>query len=199
MLGGPELTHRELLDRYGLVGVRLSIELIRSGRAPSAEALAAALLSLSGVPRLRELVDTRFVRRAEALKSRSALRALDTLVRSDPPPGDSRPLLYLLERIQSGAHEFTEMDLVDALQAGEHDLPEKERQAAETLLGSSGSDPRTRLSLAPDAGPQEVARAAAEQLAHWQRVASHPAATTAVRSMGPVLVRTCERLLAGAQ
>ncbi|GAA1266206.1 hypothetical protein GCM10009609_31720 [Pseudonocardia aurantiaca] len=199
VLGGPELTHRELLDRYGLVGVRLSIELIRSGRAPSAEALAAALLSLSGLPRLRELVDTRFVRRAETLKSRSALWALDTLVRSDPPPGDSRPLLYLLERIQSGAHEFTELDLVDALQAGEHDLPEKERQAAETLLGSSGPDPRTRLSLAPDAGPQEVARAAAEQLAHWRRVASHPAASTAVRTMGPVLVRTCERLLAGAQ
>jgi hypothetical protein len=196
VLGGPDLTRRQMHDRYGLVGIRLSIELIRSGHAPSAEALAAALLSLSGLPRLRELVDTRFVRRAAALKSRSALRALDALVRSDPPPGDGRPLLYLLERIQSGAHEFAEMDLVDALQAGEHDLPEKVRQAADRLLGGSGSDPQSRLSLAPDAGPQEVARAAAEQLAHWQRLASHPAASTDVRTVGPVLVRTCERLLA---
>jgi hypothetical protein len=196
---GPEVTPRQLLDRYGPIGVRLAVELIRSGRAPSAEALAAALLSASGLPRLRGLVDTRFVRRADTLKARSALRALDALIRTDPPPDGGRPLLYLLERIHAGAHEFVEMDLVDELQAGEHSLPEQERRAAERLLGGSGSDPRTRLSLAPDAGSQEVAELAAAQLAHWQRRAAHPGASAEVRAAATVLVRTCERLLTGAR
>ncbi|WP_214369542.1 ATP-binding protein [Pseudonocardia sp. H11422] len=195
---GDAVPGRELLDRLGLFGVRLAIELIRTGRAPTSAALARALLDHSGLPRLGELLDTCFVRRAEALKARSALRALDALVRTAPPADEARPLRYLLERIRSGAHELIEIDLVDALRSGALDLPDEERRAAEELLGASGPEPWARLGLATGAAPQEVARAAAVHLARWQQRASHPGSPKDVRDAAGVLVRTCEQLLAGA-
>jgi len=44
----------------------------------------------------------------------------------------------------------------------------------------------------------QVRQAAGQQLARWQRRASHPASTRAVRDAAEVLVRICERLLAQA-
>ncbi|NMI01724.1 ATP-binding protein [Pseudonocardia acidicola] len=195
---GDAAARRELLDRFGLFGVRWSIGLIRDGRAPAPEALAQALVEHSGVPRLRELIDARFARRADAWKARSALLILDALVRASPQAADARPLLYRLERIRSGAHELTEIDLVDALHAGGLDLADDARQTAERLLGASGIEPRARLGLAGDAGPQEVAAAAAAQLEYWQRRAAHPVAGKGERDAASVLVRTCEQLLARA-
>ncbi len=190
---------RELLERFGLVGIRLAVELIRSGRAPSAATLGAALVERSGMARLRELIDGRFVRRAEAMKARSALIVLETQVRTNPPPGGPSSLSYQLDQIRSGTHELTEMDLVDALRDGRPALPDAERRAAEQLLGAEGAEPRTRLALASDAGAPEVARAAGEQLAHWQRRASHPGSTSDVRKLAGVLVQTCERLLSSTE
>ncbi|MHA6796871.1 ATP-binding protein [Pseudonocardia bannensis] len=194
---GDGLSRHQLLEHLGLLGVRLSIELIRTGRAPTAAALAAALLASSGLPRLCELLDARFVQRSEAMKARSALLALESLLRASPQASDeARPLLYQLERIRSGAHELVEIDLVDALRSGAIDLADPERRAAELLLGASGTEPRVRLGLAPDAGTQEVVRTAAMQLDRWRRRASYPGATKDVRDAAGVLVRTCEQLLA---
>jgi hypothetical protein len=175
--------------------VRFAVAEIRSGQAPTRQALAAALVQGSGLPRLRELVGERLARRADVLKSRAVLLALENLVRHEPPPVDGDRLRYRLDRIRSGAYELTELDVVDAVQAGELDLPDSERSAAERLLGASGTDPATRLGLAPDATRQEVSQAAAEQLAHWQRRAANPLAGADLRKVAHVLVQTSERLL----
>ncbi|GAA5110525.1 ATP-binding protein [Pseudonocardia adelaidensis] len=171
---------------------------IRSGRAPTREALAAALLRGSGLPRLRELVDERLNRRADPLRSRGVLLALEDLVRHEPPPVGGDVLRYRLDRIRSGAFELTEMDVVDVVRAGELDLPDGERPVVERLLGAGGTDPRSRLGLAPGASQQEVSRAAAEQLARWQRHAANPLARVDLRKVTDVLVQACERLLVAA-
>ena len=186
----------ELIDRLGPAGARLALAAVRSGQAPTRAALAAALLQRSGLPRLQELVATRLARRAEVLKARSVLLALETLVRTDPPPDGGASLRYRLDRIRSGAHELTESDAVDAMRTGELYLPDPERREAERLLGAEGYDPRTRLGLAPDAGLQDVAAAAGERLGHWQRRAAHPMSGNDARTVAGVLVQTCERLLA---
>jgi hypothetical protein len=178
--------------------VRFAVATIRSGRAPTRQALATALVQGSGLPRLRELVTERLARRADALKARSVLLALEDLVRGDPPPEGDGSLRYRLDRIRSGAHELTEIDVVDALQAGELDLPESERRAAELLLGAAGTDPRSRLGLPQGAGKQEVRQAAAEQLGRWRGRAANPLAGVDVRKAADVLAQACERLLAGA-
>ena len=123
------------------------------------------------------------------------LLALETLVRTDPPPAT---LLYRLDRIRSTAHELTEIDVVDALRAGELNLPDEQRSEAEQLLGAAGPEPHTRLGLAPNAGRQEVVRSAEEQLRRWRQRAASPGAGHDVRTVAGVIVQTCERLLARA-
>jgi signal transduction histidine kinase len=137
------------------------------------------------------------VSRAETLKAHSALRALDALTRSSPRGGDREGRLrYQLERIRSETHELTEIDLLDELRSGTVSLAADEHQMAEQLLGALSADPRARLGLECDADDGEVRQAAGQQLARWQRRASHPATTRAIRDAAEVLVRTCEKLLA---
>ncbi|MGB9280777.1 MAG: ATP-binding protein [Pseudonocardiaceae bacterium] len=134
---------------------------------------------------------------AGVIKARAALLTLDAVVRSAPLTGDrAMGLCYQLEQIRSSAHELTEMDLLDELRSGVLPLADDERQVAEQLLGAASVEPRARLGLAADADSGEVRQAAESQLAHWQRRATHPASTRAVRGAAEVLVHTCEHLLA---
>lgn len=105
-------------------------------------------------------------------------------------------MLYALDRIRSGGHQLSDIDLVDALLAGEHDLPDAERRTAVQLLGGAGTDLRARLALAADAGPQELVWAATAQLQYWQRRESRPTTERGVRTVAAALVRACEELLA---
>ncbi len=193
----PTLEH-ELLDRLGPAGVRLATDLIRSGRAPTSAALAVELTRHSGLPQLVEQIQARLGRRADGLKARSALSALEALVRTEPPPAGADGLRYRFDRIRAGTHELTELDLVDALRSGELDVPDEHREASERLLGAMGPDPRTRLALAPDAGSQEIAMVASEQLVHWQKLSAHPVSGKDLRDVAAVVVLTCEQVLAGA-
>ncbi|MHA6616882.1 sensor histidine kinase [Pseudonocardia sp. DLS-67] len=198
-VGGPGAAPSGVERRVPFEGavVGVAVAEIRSGRAPTRQALAAALVQDSGLPVLRELVAERLTRRADAFRSRAVLLALEDLVRHEPPPVGGDGLRYRLDRIRSAAFELTELDVVDAVRAGELELPAGERSAVERLLGAAGPDPRTRLGLAPDATPQEVAQAAAEQLARWQRHAANPLAGVDLRKAAAVLVQACERVLVG--
>jgi hypothetical protein len=195
---GADVLDRERPVPFEGVVVRFAIGEIRSGRAPTRQRLAAALVQGSGLPRLRELVGERLTRRADVLRSRAVLLALEDLVRHEPPPVGGDGLRYRLDRIRSGAFELTELDVVDAVRAGELELPDGERLAVERLLGAAGADPRTRLGLAPGATQQEIAQAAAEQLARWRRHAANPLAGVDLRKTADVLVQACERLFVGA-
>jgi signal transduction histidine kinase len=137
--------------------------------------------------------------RAGVRKASSVLRALDALLRASPRSGDRAiKLRYQVEQIRSEAHELTEVELLDELQSGTLPLTAEERQLAEELLGAAGSEPRVRLGLTADADTTQLRLAAGQQLARWQRRASHPASTRAVRDAAEILVRTCERLLTQA-
>ncbi|OLT09073.1 hypothetical protein BJF90_44580 [Pseudonocardia sp. CNS-004] len=175
--------------------VRFAVAELRAGRAPTRAALAATLVQVSGLPRLRELVAVRLARRADALRSRAVLLALEGLVRREPPPVGGDVLSYRLDRVRATAFELAELDVVDAVRAGELHVPDGERGDVERLLGAEGTDAATRLGLPPGAPRDDVARAAAEQLAHWRRRAASPLAGPDVRTVADVLVHACERLV----
>jgi hypothetical protein len=159
---------------------------------------AAALPDDSGLAQVRELVDRRLVARGEVLKARTVLSALDSVLRGAPVRPGSRSLFYQLEEIRSGAHELVELELLDGLYSGEVRVPDDRRRAAERLLGVEGEPEWARLGCGPDAGPAELADAAAAELARWQRAAAHPTSTAASRHLADFLVRTCERLLSAS-
>jgi hypothetical protein len=117
-------------------------------------------------------------------------------MRSSPLDGERAiKLRYQVEQIRSGTHELTEIDLLEELRSGSLPLSTDERRVAEQLLGADGAEPRARLGLRPDADTAEVRQIAGQQRERWQRRASHPASTRAVRDAAEVLTLTCEQLL----
>jgi hypothetical protein len=189
----PTLQRQLLLARYGLFGVRLAHRLLRSGGPDSAGRLAAELVRRSGLAELTELLAARFAARAEVLKSRSALLALDDVVRWWP--GGTR-FLPDIERITAGAHELAELRALVAVRSGAVPLDDAAAAEVERLLGTGGS-PGARLGLPDGVAPAAVWPALVDAVQRWRARAEHPLAPPSVTRVSQVAVRTLEGL-AGA-
>jgi hypothetical protein len=189
---GPDERQR-LLRRFGVFGLRLGTVLIRQGF-DSPAALAAELLDRSGLPELRQAVDTQFVQRRDVLQARSALLAV-LRVLADVPARDGGQLAAEVERILAGAHEFAELRLLAALRSHGVTLPGELAADAETLLGEHGPAVAARLGMPADAPPAALHAAASEALDRWQRRAENPMLSRAAADACRVVVRTCEGLV----
>jgi signal transduction histidine kinase len=185
-----------LLDRLGPLGARRALRLVRSGEGDTRAALAGALVRHSGLGELQELIGSRFLSRADVLRSRTVLVGLDALMQATPPTDDARRLQYQLERVRTGAHELRELEILDMLRGGELHLPDEQRYAAERLLGADGDGFCSRLALAADATAEQVRAAATAQVVRWRQIADHPFVPARVRDAARVLVWTGERLAA---
>ncbi|WP_214406541.1 dynamin family protein [Pseudonocardia lacus] len=195
---GLGVAHRRaLLARFGLFGLRLSTMLIRQGL-DSPAALATELVRRSGLEDLQRVLHSQFAERRDLLKARSALLALERLLRTDPRPG-AAGLVGEVERIFAGAHEFTELRLLSALRSRAVALPASVVGEAERLLGDAGAAATTRLGLPADVGPEHVRAAALDALSRWQDLAENPMTARAAADACRVLIRTCEGLLVGAE
>jgi hypothetical protein len=170
------------------------VTLIRQGTDTTA-ALAEELVRRSGLDELRSVLTTQFTERRDLLKARSALLALDSVLRGDPR-ADIGPLRGDVERILAGAHEFAELRLLSALRSGAVNLPKAELDEAERLLGGSGGAPEVRLGQPPGSGADELRQAALEALARWHRRAENPLSGRAVADACRVVVRSCEGMVA---
>jgi len=194
-LGLTDLERAHLLARFGLFGIRLGSTLLRREVATTATQLARELLRRSGLEDLREVLGSLFLQRRDVLKSRSALLAVDALVRLDPRSGTDK-LGARVEEIVAGAHPFRELSVLSSLRSGM--LGGKPEQVAELerLVGGSGDAPHNRLGLAADASPEELRAAAADALSRWRRRAEHPLTSYHLAVAARIAVRSCEGLLA---
>jgi hypothetical protein len=183
-----------LIQRLGLFGLRLSVDLVRSRKAPAAPALAAALVEASGVPRLQELLFTQFAERSRALKARSALSTLDAVLRQPGWPEADR-FRSRSEQIAAGAHEVVEIRLLNSLRADEIDLPDAQVDEADRLLGGSGASAAARLGVPPETSPAELQRMAIDALGRWKQTAEHPLSSIPVKKAALAVVRSCEGVL----
>ena len=183
---------RRLLDRFGLFGIRLSTSLVRQG-ADRPATLATELVSRSGLGELEEVLHTQFTERRDVLKARSALLAVDSLLRGGRR---SEPLAREIEKVLAGAHEFTELRLLAALRSGTVSLPAPDAAEAERLLGDTGTAPATRLGLT-DEPADELRQATFAALDRWQRHAVNPMLGLGTVQACRAVVRSCEGILAG--
>jgi Dynamin family len=190
-----ELERAHLLSRLGLFGVRLSVELIRSGAAPTAMELSKDLARRSGITRLRSILSRQFEDRSRVLKARSAIAALEDLLNADACEGSSG-LLAQVEQISSSAHEFEEARLLDQLRSGGIQMGVDRTDRLDRLMGGSGHDVASRLGLGADTGEENVRRAALQELALWQRVAEHPLSSRSTQVAARAATRTLEGLVA---
>jgi hypothetical protein len=118
------------------------------------------------------------------LKARSALLQLTKLQHDTPLTAD-------VERVVTGAHEFAEIRLLDALRAGRVQLPDDVFDEAERLLGAHGATVDARLGSVVD-----HRTAALDALTEWQRIAENPRSSRQLVHTARVIVRTCEGILA---
>jgi hypothetical protein len=195
--GLPSRAEREgLLLRFGLFGLRLSIQLVREGAISDSSGLAAALLARSGLEPLRQILLSQFADRADALKARSAILAIQSILAGRA--GESSELTAQVERILSGAHELAEIRLLAVLRAGAVPFRPEEAEDAERLLGIAGTSPAARLGLPAEADAGTIATAARTTLARWQDRAINPMSTRVITEAARILARTCEGILAWA-
>jgi hypothetical protein len=184
-----------LLDRFGLFGVRVSVEMIRTGAVSTASELAARLADLSGLDRLRSVVLEQFERRSKILKARSALAILDDVLRSGGCR-DAPRLLGAAEELRSSTREFEEFGLLVSLRSGQVELKPDQLAELDRLLGGSGHDASTRLGLPAAADGAEIREAALRSLAGWQQVAEHPLSDRTAQLAAGVAMRTLEGIVA---
>jgi hypothetical protein len=187
-------TRARLLDRFGLFGLRLSMMLLGQGVADPGK-LSAELVRRSGLDDLRGVLAAQFTERRDLLKARSALIAVDLVLRNEPRP-QAAPIAAEMERILAGAHEFAELRLLSDLRSKVVKLPKDLVEEAERLLGGDGGAAATRLGLPPDAPGRELRAAALDALGRWRRRAESPLASRSTAEAARVIVRSCEGVLA---
>jgi hypothetical protein len=194
-LGLTSIEREQLLYRFGLFGVRLGSTLLRRRTESTATDLAAELAERSGLNDLQDVLRSLFFERRDVLKSRSALLALDALVRGQRRPG-SDAIGAEVEEIIASAHPFNELRVLSSLRAGWVSGKPEVIEDLERLIGGAGSAPHVRLQLPPDAEPGALSSAAAEALARWQRRAENPMTAHELSVAARVAIRSCEGMLA---
>jgi hypothetical protein len=192
-----ELEREHLLQRFGLFGLRLSVDLITSQVVSTASELAAELAERSGLNRLRLAVLRQFEGRSRVLKARSALAVLTDVLRDDGCT-DSAALASAVEQLTSSTHDFEEVRLLSALRSGSIELRQDRLIELDRILGGSGHDPSSRLGLPPGSDPDELSRAALATLATWQRLAEHPLTSRSAQVAARTATRTLEGIVAAS-
>ncbi|HTW20056.1 MAG TPA: dynamin family protein [Mycobacteriales bacterium] len=181
----------ELVERFGLYGVRYAVEWLARSPDATAAQLAAALAEVSGLTQLRRTVGSQIAARAGLLKARSAMTALARLVAAYPVDGLAEPL----EALMAGAHELAELRLLNALRLGGIPLPDDLLAEAEELLERSGQPPAARIGLPAEAEPPEVRQALLTRLDAWRRRAENPLSKQAAVDASRVMIRSYEGML----
>lgn len=187
-------TRTALLDRFGMFGIRLVTTLIRQGFT-SVEALSEELVARSGLADVRESIRQCFTDRNDVLKARSALLALEVVLRMEPRPA-ARRMVTALESLVVSAHEFRELRLLAALHGGRTVLPDPLADEARRLVGGIGTALPARLGFSRETSGHELQGALSDALRRWQEQSENHALGNGQRRAARVVVRSCEGMLA---
>ncbi|MDQ3678377.1 MAG: 50S ribosome-binding GTPase, partial [Actinomycetota bacterium] len=195
----PETQRRRLAALLDLFGIGRALELIDAG-ADGAGALERELRKISGIDRLRTLLDETFAQRADALKANAALEALSRISWQAADAQSAPALLELREavedlRLEPDMRVIAEIWAAQAAAAPETLLPESLQ--ADIALLMRTSDPAGKVGLPPGASARQVQSAARERIAQWREYANLNAATEAEARIARIMYRSFEALAAG--
>ncbi|MBB4685705.1 GTPase [Amycolatopsis jiangsuensis] len=186
-------TRRSLVTRFSLFGVKLALTLIRTG-CDNRLKLSAELVRRSGLGELQDTIAGCFAARAEALRARTAVISLETVLQAEPRPYSDR-LAARVERFSATAHDFRELRLIADIRGGRTALSGEPAEEAVQLLGAQGTTPEERLGLETGSDPQDVYEAGLDAVLRWRHEAERPDRAPAERAAAHVVVRSVEGLL----
>ena len=187
-------TRAQLLDRFGMFGLRISIAVLRAGAATDSVTLADELLERSGLVALRDVIDQQFAQRSELLKAHTALVSLRRFVQLHPIPATPY-IIADIDPLLADTHAFEELRLLSQLRSRPTNLTDDEMASLRRIIGGSGTDAASRLGLSQeslDDGPR-AAFAAAQR---WRRRAEHPLNDPFTTRACRAAVRSAEALVA---
>jgi hypothetical protein len=188
---------RNLLDRLGLFGVRIGVDLVRKQNATTAAALAPLLVERSGLRKLQKLIGEHFLPRARVLQSRTALVALRSLARDLQK--DNAALADRLDReaeqIEASAVDFARVRAMHLVASGTVTVRDGERADLDRLLLGDGL---VALGVGPGADPEQVRAAALAGVERWRSRSADPLAAPALVEVFETAARVCESLYASA-
>lgn len=188
----------ELLRRFGLFGLRASIDRIAAGRIGTAAELSEELLELSGIRGLQRLLAERYMARAQALKTRTALagvRSIATRLERRGTPG-AADLVGTVEQVEMASHEIVTLRLLHLVLSGRAAVSEDERSEVDRLCGTGS--PAERAGLPPDASPDVVRAVTLAAVERWRARLADPRSDRPTVEVAEIVARTYERLYAGA-
>jgi hypothetical protein len=194
-LGLTSIEREALLARFGLFGLRLGAALLRRGVASTATDLARELADRSGLRELQQVLGSLFFERRDVLKSRSALLAVEAVLRAFPRPGDEL-IAAEVEEIVASAHPFNELRVLSSIRAGWVTGKPDVVEDLERVIGGTGTALHLRLNCPPDAGRAELGEAANTALSRWQRRAENPMTAHELVVAARVAVRSVEGVIA---
>lgn len=183
-----------LLDRFGVFGIRLALVLLRGGVAQPTR-LAGELARRSGLGELVRVVEDHFQARAEDLKARTAVVAVERMLRARPRAGTDG-LERAVERFRAGAHELEELRLLARARTGGLGLPAGVEADAVRVLGGRGTTAAERLGMEPAAPVGTMRAAALDELRRWRSLAASPFSDRATAQVCEHVARSCEGVLA---
>ena len=187
------VTRAQLLDRFGMFGVRISIAVLRSGVSDSV-ALADELLERSGLVALRDVIDQQFAQRSDLLKSHTALRSLRRLVEVNPSSATDA-IIADIDPLLADTHAFEELRLLSQLRSRPTTFNDDEIASLRRIIGGSGTDATSRLGLKAEV-PYDGPRAAFAAAQRWRRRAEHPLNDPFTTRACRAAVRSAEALVA---
>ncbi|HET7169716.1 MAG TPA: dynamin family protein [Candidatus Limnocylindrales bacterium] len=184
----------ELLERFGLFGLRLAVGWMAAGAVSSATQLSRALIDASGIRELQRLLADRYGARADVLKARSALAALRAAVERlerDRVAGAAE-LVRAIDRLEAESGDLALLRLQHLVQSGRIELPADEESEV-ARLSVSGS-PAERLGLPLDADAADVRDAAIAAIERWRAVAGNPLSDRPLVEASEIVSRAYEQI-----
>jgi replication fork clamp-binding protein CrfC len=188
-------TRAQLLERFGMFGIRISIAVLAAG-VTDAPRLADELLERSGLVALRQVIDQQFAQRSDMLKAHTALVSLRRFVEAFPIVATPY-IIADIDPLLTDTHAFEELRLLSQLHSHPTTLNGDEVVSLRRVIGGSGTDPASRLGLSPeDVYGQEGPRAAYAAAQRWRRRAEHPLNDPFTTRACRAAVRSAEAMVA---
>jgi hypothetical protein len=190
-------TRAQLLERFGMFGLRISIAVLAAGVSDAA-GLADELLERSGLVALRAVIDQQFAQRSDMLKAHTALVSLRRFVEAFPTVATPY-VIADIDPLLGDTHAFEELRLISQLHSRPTTLNEEEIVSLRRIIGGSGTQPASRLGLNPEdphAVPREGPRAAFAAAQRWRRRAEHPLNDPFTTKACRAAVRSAEAMVA---
>jgi hypothetical protein len=170
-----------LLMRFGLFGLRVSVERFASDPTATPAAVGEQLYQLSGIGEVQRRISTQLEPQASVLKARSALASLRRIGHdlSGSPTGGSMGarLLAEVDQVEMAALDFTRLRTLHLLSSGL------------VALNAADTEHVRTIATTPDSVPREVALAGID---HWRTHLESPLLDTSTAELCQLVTRLYE-------